>query len=92
MTPQDFETALLADGYSTATTVERPISYSLNEHQHPFDACALITAGEITLTVDGLSQTYVVGDIVRLQAGTVHLESAGPTGVTYLSCRRQVLA
>ena len=92
MTPQEFDSALQADGYSAATTVERPTGYSLDEHQHPFDACALITAGEITLVVDGQSQTYAVGDIFRLPAGTGHLEHVGSAGVTYLSCRRHAPA
>jgi quercetin dioxygenase-like cupin family protein len=92
MTPEEFATALQAEGYSPATPIERPAGYSLGDHQHPFDACALITAGEITLTVDGQSRTYAAGDIFRLPAGTEHLEHAGPEGVAYLSCRRQVLA
>ena len=92
MTPQEFDVSLQADGYSAGTMVERPTGYSLDDHHHPFDACALITAGEITLTVSGQSQTYAVGDIFRLPAGTPHLESVGPAGVTYLSCRRQVAA
>lgn len=92
MTPQEFDAALQADGYSAAARVERPTGYSLDDHQHPFDACALITAGEITLTVSGQRQTYALGDIFRLPAGTLHLESVGPAGVTYLSCRRQVAA
>ena len=91
MTPHEFETALLADHYSTLTTVIRPSGYILSEHQHPFDACALITAGDITLTVAGISRTYGAGDIFRLAAATAHLESAGPAGVTYLVGRREAL-
>ena len=92
MTPEQFDTALQADGYSPAVPIERLAGYSLADHQHPFDACALITSGEITLTVDGQSRTYAAGDIFRLPAGTGHLEKAGPEGVTYLSCRRQAPA
>ena len=89
MTPEEFDTALQADGYSPAIPIERLAGYSLADHQHPFDACALITAGEFTITVGGQSQTYAAGDIFRLPAGTEHVESAGPVGATYLSCRRQ---
>ena len=90
MTPQEFDAALQADGYSPALSVERPIGYSLGDHQHPYDACALITAGEFTITVEGQSRTYAAGDIFRVPAGTGHLESAGPEGVKYLACRRQL--
>ena len=92
MTPEAFDTALQADGYSPAVPVERPPGYSLGEHQHPFDACALIAAGDITLTVDGLSRTYSAGEIFRLPAGTPHHENAGPAGFAYLVCRRQAPA
>ena len=92
MTPEEFDTAQQADSYSPAIPIERPVGYSLADHQHPFDACALITAGEITLTVDGQSRTYAAGEIFRLPAGTEHLEHAGPEGVSYLSCRRQAPA
>ena len=89
MTPQEFDTALQAEGYSPAMTIVRSTGYSLGEHQHPFDACALITAGEFTITVEGQSRTYAAGDIFRLPAGTEHVETAGPLGSTFLSCRRQ---
>lgn len=92
MTTNEFEAAVQADGYSPVLYIERPIGYSLGEHQHSFDACALITAGEITLVVDGVGCTYAEGEIFRLPAATVHLESAGPAGVAYLSARREFSA
>ncbi|MDO9360150.1 MAG: cupin domain-containing protein [Polaromonas sp.] len=92
MTPNDFHAGLRADGYADAVVVERLAGYALDSHVHSFDARALITAGEITLTVDGVATRYGVGDVFRLPAGTAHLESAGPDGVTYLSGRREVAA
>jgi quercetin dioxygenase-like cupin family protein len=92
MNPHEFETGLKAEHYSEITTVDRAGGYALGEHQHPFDACALITAGDITLVVDGTARNYAVGDIFRLPAGIVHLESAGPAGVSYLVGRRRVAA
>ena len=89
MTPQEFDVALRAEGYSPAVPVQRPIGYSLGDHQHPFDACALVTAGEFTITVEGHSRTYAAGDIFRLPAETEHVERAGPEGVSYLACRKQ---
>lgn len=92
MNPQAFEAALQAAGYSPAVPVERPVGYSLGQHQHAFDAWALITAGSITLVVDGVASSYAVGDMFRLPAGTPHHESAGPEGVTYLSGRKEAAA
>ena len=92
MNPHEFEAGLKAEQYGEITTVDRAAGYALGEHQHPFDACALITAGDITLVVDGTARKYAVGDIFRLPAGIVHLESAGPAGVSYLVGRRTVAA
>ena len=90
MTLQEFHDQLKADGFDEAVPVDRPIGYAMGEHDHPFDACALITAGDITLVVNGLATHYRAGDVFRLPAGTAHLEAAGPQGVSYLSGRRAV--
>ncbi len=92
MNPEEFKATLQADHYGEIVTIDRPVGYQLGEHQHPWDACALITAGELTLVVDGTSRTYAVGEIFRLSAGIPHLESAGPDGVSYLAGRRRVIA
>ena len=88
MNTQAFHDELTANGFDKAVAVDRPVGYAMEEHQHPFDACALITAGDITLVVDGVASRYRVGDIFRLPAGTLHLEAAGPQGVSFLSGRK----
>ena len=90
MNIQDFHDELKANRFDAALAIERPIGYAMGDHQHPFDACALITAGDFTLVVDGVSTRYGVGDVFQLPAGTPHLEAAGPNGVSYLSGRRPV--
>lgn len=92
MSPQQFEASLQAEHFGEIVTVDKPVGYEMAEHRHPFDACALITAGDITLVVDGVARNYAVGDIFRLSAGTPHHERAGPSGVTYRVGRRQVTA
>lgn len=92
MGTDEFEAGLRAEHYGEITTVDRAVGYLLGEHQHPFDACALITAGEITLVVDGVPTAYSVGEIFRLPAGTLHREYAGPNGVSYRVGRRAVAA
>jgi quercetin dioxygenase-like cupin family protein len=88
MNHQTFHDELKANGFDEAVGIDRPVGYAMGEHQHPFDACALITAGDITLVVEGVSRHYRVGDVFRLPAGTLHLEAAGPEGVSFLSGRR----
>lgn len=89
MDREEFEDGLQRDGFAAPVRVERAVGYSLADHDHPFDARALILAGEITLTVAGVATTYKPGDVFRLAAGTLHLEIAGPGGVVYLSGRRE---
>jgi quercetin dioxygenase-like cupin family protein len=89
MTSQEFEASLRADNYGEIVTVSKPVGYSMGEHTHPFDACALITDGAISITVAGVERAYGVGSIFRLAAGTPHLENAETHGVTYLVGRRQ---
>ena len=88
MKTEDFEAQLKADNFDEITLVEKPVGYAMAEHQHPFEARALITRGAITLTVNGLSTTYVQGDIFRLPAQTPHHEDASAHGVTYLAGRK----
>ncbi len=88
MTLNEFEIHLAAEAYGLAVNVDRPAGYTMGTHKHAFDACALITAGEITLTVEAVSTRYGVGDIFRLAAGTPHSESAGAAGVRYRAGRR----
>jgi quercetin dioxygenase-like cupin family protein len=88
MNTQDFEASLKADNYDEINTVSKDIGYQMGAHQHTFDACALITAGQIEIEVDGVSTCFKVGDVFRLSAGTVHTENASQFGVSYLVGRR----
>ena len=90
MNKADFDAALAAQGYAPAVLMEKPMGYAMDVHLHPFDAYALITQGEITIEVDGMSQSYGVGSTFQLPANTPHKESALLQGVSFLSGRRAV--
>lgn len=90
MNATEFEALLQAQSYGEIVTVDKPVGYQMGLHQHPFDACALITAGEITISVAGVETRYGVGDVFRLAAGTPHLENAAAQGVSYRVGRRQI--
>ena len=87
---QKFKVSLEAEQYDEMTPVERASGYQLGEHCHAFDACAMITAGEIQISVGGDARTYRIGDVFRIPAQTMHTEAAGPAGVQYLAGRRHV--
>lgn len=57
-------------------------------HSHPFDVRALVTQGDIKLTVEGVTTHYNAGEIFTMVAGCTHEESVGADGVTYLVGRR----
>jgi hypothetical protein len=90
MNRDEFDSMLQAEEFGEITDVQRDGTYALGDHAHPFDACALITAGDITLTVNGVATHYAAGEIFRLAAHTPHLEHAGPQGVQYRVGRRHV--
>ena len=88
MNTQDFEARLKSEQFDEIVTVEKPPGYAMGDHQHPFEACALITKGGITLLVGGVSTHYGVGDVFNLPAQTPHAENATLEGVTYLAGRK----
>ena len=88
MNTQDFEAQLIAENFGEIVTVQKPVGYAMGEHQHPFEAWALITQGDITLIISGVSTTYGVGDVFRLPAQTQHHEDAAAHGVTYIAGRK----
>ena len=90
MNQATFEAALAAQGYAPAVLVQKPVGYEMGEHQHPFDAFALITEGEITIEVAGIKQSYAAGSTFQLPANTPHHESAIAHGVSYLAGRREL--
>jgi quercetin dioxygenase-like cupin family protein len=57
-------------------------------HTHPFDADALVTEGEMWLTVGGETRHLRPGDTFSLPNGTPHAEKYGGDGATYWVARR----
>lgn len=88
MTPEQFAAELAREGFEPAVTVTREAGGMLGDHTHPFDAKALILAGEIGITVAGVEQVYRAGEMFQLPAATQHSECYGAEGVTYLAGRR----
>ena len=89
MNPSSFETRLRADGYDDIETKQLPAGTDNTAHDHPYDVCALVLEGEITLTVDGAARAYRNGDVFTMAAGCRHAELIGGEGVRYLVGRRR---
>jgi len=91
MTERDiagFQAELADQGFEVATRTMDP-SMELGEHSHDYDVRALVTAGEISLTVDGGTRRYGLGDQFTMVAGCPHSERVGPDGVTFIVGRRK---
>lgn len=83
----EFERSLTADGY-VAVPKAMAADTVVADHSHPWDVRAMVTAGQITLTVDNVPTTYQAGSIFTMAAGCLHHEQVGTTGVEYLAGRR----
>ncbi|MDB5797516.1 MAG: hypothetical protein JWP36_1418 [Paucimonas sp.] len=81
-----FSDQLQQDGFEIVT-VTMP-SGERELHSHPFEARALIVAGEITIATAENERRYQVGDVFHLQPGVPHTERYGPDGVEYLVGRK----
>lgn len=88
MTLDDFLQEARSKGYAEPVEVRQPVGYQMGGHDHPFDAFALITQGQLDIGVDGVVTPYRVGDVFRLARGTRHTESAIDHGAVYLAARR----
>ena len=88
MKAEEFAQALALQGFEPPFTVQREAHGMLAQHTHPFEAKALILAGDIRIAAHGTERTYRSGDIFHLPAHEPHTEHYGPEGVTYLVGRK----
>ena len=87
MTQSEFEADLRSQGYQVFYGGLQA-GMSNPDHAHDWDARVGVIGGEITLTRDGKSETFRVGDSRAVAAGEVHAEHVGPQGVAYIAGRR----
>lgn len=83
-----FHAQALADGHNTVLERVWPPQAVVDTHTHPFAVRALVTAGEMWLTVDGVTRHLLPGDTFSLNAEQPHAERYGPEGATYWAARR----
>jgi quercetin dioxygenase-like cupin family protein len=80
-----FVSALRAEGFTEFVVVTRDAG---ELDTHPFEAKALILAGEIHIRAGGAERVYRPGDTFHLAANAPHTERYGAQGVQYLVARR----
>lgn len=84
MTEEQFRTKLEEEGFETLYVWEDGPDTFYSDHKHLGDSAHIILGGEMTLTMQGRSQTYHVGDRVDVPGGAVHSAKMGPRGCRYL--------
>jgi quercetin dioxygenase-like cupin family protein len=84
---ESFIRTLADEGFPEPVLVTREHG-GMDEHAHPFEAKALIVAGEIRIRAGGEERLYQVGDVFHLAANEPHTERYGPQGVQFLVGRR----
>ena len=90
MNTDAFRQRLAAQGYTELVSISREPNAFLHAHAHAPESKALITAGEMWITIDGDERRFKVGDEFHLKANEVHAERYGADGVTYLVGRRPI--
>lgn len=88
MEREAFVGILEQEGFAEVVTVNREPGGSLDAHEHPFEAKALIVQGEMWIRVGEEDQRYQVGDVFHLPAHIAQEEQYGPKGVQYLVGRK----
>lgn len=84
----EFEAGLRRDGYDVVAREMAPNTLN-SDHTHDFDARVLVLSGSITMTMGGEARTYGPGDWWAVAAGTIHAETSGPEGVSFIAGRRR---
>lgn len=84
----EFKAAALAQGYDEVLERSWQPLVELDTHTHPFAVEALVTQGEMWLTVGAQTRHLRPGDRFDLDRDVPHAERYGSEGATYWVARR----
>jgi len=83
-----FRTQALAEGFDEVLERRWEPHTVLDTHTHPFAVKAVVTAGELWLTVGGHTRHLQPGDTFTLDRDVPHAERYGASGAAYWVARR----
>jgi uncharacterized cupin superfamily protein len=75
---------LVSEGFADTFVWQDGPQAFYSDHTHNGKTAHIILDGEMTLTMEGQSRTFRVGDRCDVPAGTVHSAQMGPKGCRYL--------
>ena len=85
---ESFQSAALQEGFDEVIVRTWDPLTVLDTHTHPFGVKALVTQGEMWLTVGDTTQHLQAGDRFALARDVPHAERYGPQGATYWVARQ----
>lgn len=85
---EQFQQSALADGFDAVLQRDWAPDTVLDTHTHPFAVRAVVVAGQMWLSVDGVERELTVGDTFVLEANVPHAERYGPAGASYWVARK----
>lgn len=83
-----FRARALAEGFDDVLERRWDPDTVLDTHTHPFSVKAVVTAGDLWLTIDGSTRHLRPGDTFTLDRDVPHAERYGEHGATYWVARR----
>jgi len=84
----EYAASMRSQGYDEVMVRDWSPREVIDTHRHPFNARALVVAGEMWLTQGGVTRHLVAGDRFELEANEPHAERYGEQGATYWVGRR----
>lgn len=87
----EFEADALQQGYDEVLVREWPPGAVLDTHTHPFAVKALVTRGEMWLTVGHAVRHLQPGDRFEVGREEPHAERYGSDGATFWAARRHAV-
>ena len=72
------------EGFARTYVWEDGANVLYPEHTHLMETAHIILRGEMTLTMNGRSETYRAGERCDVPAGAAHSARIGPKGCRYL--------
>ena len=88
---QAFERAARAEGFDEVGERHWDPLLVLDTHTHPFAVRARVSAGQMWLTVDGVTPHLPPAAEISLDAGVAHAERYGPAGASFWVARRHAI-
>ena len=79
---------LAKEDFPAPVLVEQVHGDFLDLHSHSYEVHALVIEGQIDITINGIKNAYLAGDVFHLPPNQIHTENYGAKGVKYLASRK----